>query len=81
MLPLLIVTFVVAVAYITTVVATAVAVAVLFAFSIAGRPLFVVLGTVSLPTVRRTTAIVLFAAVFAIFAALFTGGTVFFIGR
>ena len=79
-LPVLVVALVVVVARITTVTVIAVAVTVLFAFSIARGPLFAVLGTVSLPTVR-TIAVVLFAVVFAIFAALITGGTVFLIGR
>ena len=79
-LPVLIVALVIIVAYITIVAVIAVIVAVLFAFSIARRPLFVVPGTVPLLAVR-TTAIVLFAAAFVIFATLLTRGTVFLIGR
>ena len=84
MLPVL-VTLVVAVVCITMVVVTvavtvAVMVAVLFAFSVAGRPLFVVPGTVSLPAVR-TTAVVLFVVAFVMFAALLTEGAVFLVGR
>ena len=53
---------------------------VLFAFSIARRPLFAVLGVVLLLAVR-TIAVVLFVAVFAIFVVLFIGGMVFLVGR
>ena len=81
MLPILIVALIVVVVYyITIVVVTAVIVVVLFTFSIARRPLFAILGTVSLPIVR-TIAVVLLIATFAIFMALLTGGTVFLIGR
>ena len=81
MLPILIIALVVAVArYITTVTVMAVAVVVLFVFSIAGRPLFAMLGIVLLPMVRTMT-VVLFVAAFAIFMALFIGGMVFLIGR
>ena len=77
-LPILVVAFVVAVVRcITTVVVTTVAVTVLFAFSIARRPLFAMPGTVSLPVVR-TIAVVLFATAFT---AFLTRGTVFLIGR
>ena len=79
-LPILIVALVVVVACIITVVVMVVMVAVLIAFSIARRPLFTVLGTVSLPAVR-TTVVVLFAAAFAMFVALLIGGTVFLIRR
>ena len=77
MLLVLIVALVVIVARITTVAVIAVVVAVLFAFSIARRPLFVVLGTVSLLAVR-TTIVVLFATALT---ALLIRGTVFLIGR
>ena len=81
MLPILIVALVVVVARITTVaVIVTVTVTVLVVFSIARRPLFIVLGTVS-PPIVRTIAVVLFTATFAIFAALLTRGTVFLIGR
>ena len=77
-LPILIVALVVVVACrITTVV---VIVAVLITLLIVERPLFTMLGTVLLLTVR-TIAVVLFVAAFAIFAALLTGGTVFLIQR
>ena len=79
-LPILVVALVVAVARIIIVVVTAVVVVVLFAFSVAGRLLFAVPGTVSLPTVR-TTAVVLFATAFAIFVVLLIGGMVFLVGR
>ena len=73
MLLVLIVALIVVVAcYITIVI-----VAVLFVFSIARRPLFVVPGTVSLLAVR-TIAIVLFAIALT---ALLIGGTVFLIRR
>ena len=77
--PILIVALVVAVVRRITIVAV-IAVAVLFVFSIAGRPLFAAPGTVSLPIVR-TTVVVLFAVAFAIFVTLLIGGTVLFIGR
>ena len=80
-LPILIVTLVVVVARrFTTVAVIAVAVAVLFAFSIARRPFLAVSGTVSLLAVR-TIAVVLFIVAFAIFVALLIGGTIFFIRR
>ena len=77
-LPVFIVALVVTVARITTVAVTiTVTVAVLFAFSIARRPLFTVLGMVSLLAVR-TIVVVLFATALT---ALLTRGTVFLIGR
>ena len=80
-LPILIVVLIVVVARcIITVAVMAVAVVVLFAFSIARKPLFVVPGTVSLLAVR-TIVVVLFATVFAMFAALLLGGMVFLVGR
>ena len=77
-LPILIVALVVAIVRITTV--AVIAVAVFVALLIVGKPLFAVPGTIS-PLAVRTTAIILFAAVFAIFVALLIGGTVFLIGR
>ena len=75
-LPILIVAFVVVVArYITIVV-----VAVLVVLLVVGSLVFVVPSTVSLLAVR-TIVVVLFTTAFAIFAAFFTGGTVFLIGR
>ena len=81
-LPILVVALVVVVARrITTVaVIVAVIVAVLITLLIVERPLFAILGTVSLPTVR-TIVVVLFAIAFAIFATLFTGRTVLLVGR
>ena len=79
-LPVLITLVVIVARRIITVTVIAVVVAVLFAFSIAKRPLFTVLGTV-LPPAVRTTAVVLFAMAFAIFIALLIGGMVFLIGR
>ena len=79
-LPIFIVALVIVVACITIVAVIAVTVAVLFAFSIARRPLLAVPGTVSPPAVR-TIAIFFFAAILAIFATLLIGGTVSFIGR
>ena len=82
MLLVFIVALVVAVARcITTFIVTAVAVTVLFAFSIAGRPLFAAyLGAVPLLAVR-TIAIFFFVAAFVIFATFLMGETVFLIGR
>ena len=80
-LPVLIVALVVIVAYIITVaIIVTVTVVVLFAFSIARRPLFTIPGTVS-PLAVRTTAVVLIVVAFAILAVLLIGGTVLFIGR
>ena len=87
MLPIFIVALIVTVVYRITIVAVIVTVtvtvtiAVLFVFSIAGRPLFAAYpGAVPLLAVR-TIVVVLFAAAFAMLAALLTGGTVFLIGR
>ena len=80
MLPILIVALVVVIArcIITVMV---IAVVVLVVLLVVGRPLFVAyLGAVP-PLAVRTIAVVLFAATFAIFAALLIGGTVLFIGR
>ena len=77
---LVLVAFVVAVARCITTVAV-IAVAVLVALLIVGRPLFVAYLGAVLPLAVRTTAIVLFAAAFAILIALLIGGTVLFIGR
>ena len=67
-LPILIVAFIIAIARcITTIIVTVIVIViVLFAFSIARRPLFIVLGTVSPPAVR-TTAIFFFAIVLVTF--------------
>ena len=76
--PILIVALVVVVVHITTfAIIVAVIVTALFAFSIARRPLFIVLGIVSLLAVR-TTSVVLFTT--ALIAFLIRG-TVFLIGR
>ena len=79
MLPVLVVAFIIAVARRITIVAIIVVV-VLVALLIVGRPLFTVLGTVSLLAVR-TMVVVFFAAAFTIFAALLISRTVFLIRR